>query len=150
MHRLDKVFMKRRLSHYNLNFDRFLSPPQKNEIPLTSEHQTQDGAGVFPEDSADGLSDSSLRDCKKEGDADEVDHDYEGGRPDRAAALDVLLARSGLKDEGMDVEGVSESDQCINYDHIVDPCAEKTHRLGAPAPESEREQHNGEYRYTVG
>lgn len=49
----------------------------------------------------------------------------------------------------MDVEGVSESDQCINYDHIVDPCAEKTHRLRTSAPESEREQHNGEYRDAV-
>ena len=51
----------------------------KNVYTVGSEHQPQNIAGVFPEDSADGVLDSSLRDGEKEGNADEVNHEYEGG-----------------------------------------------------------------------
>ena len=49
----------------------------------------------------------------------------------------------------MDVEGVCEGNQSVNDDHIIEAYAEKAHRLRTSAPESEREQHNGEYRDAV-
>ena len=103
--------------------------PEYCSVSTFSEYQSQNISGVFPEDSADGFRDSALGDGEKEGNADEVDHEYEGGRPDEAAALDVLLPRSGLEDEGMDVEGICERDQSVNDDHIVDPNAKKAHWL---------------------
>ena len=103
--------------------------PEYCSVSTSSEYQSQNISWVFPEDSADGFRDSALGDGEKEGNAEEVDHDYEGGRPDEASALDVLLPRSGLEDEGMDVEGVCESYQGVNDDHIIEPYAEKAHWL---------------------